>query len=68
MEMIDGPDSGYMEVYSSTCWDCVHRHGQQKCDAFDKIPEEIRNGDNDHTKPYPGDHGIRYEERKRNDV
>jgi len=32
------------------------------CEAFpDGIPDEIAYGDVDHTKPYPGDHGIRFE-------
>lgn len=32
------------------------------CEAFiNGIPEEIAYGKNDHIKPYPGDHGIRYE-------
>ena len=32
------------------------------CKAFpDGIPYEITYGDNDHTKPYPGDHGIQFE-------
>lgn len=33
-----------------------------KCDAFpDGIPEEIFSGEVEHTKPYPGDHGIMFE-------
>ena len=33
-----------------------------RCKAFpDGIPREIGFGDNDHTKPYPGDHGIQYQ-------
>jgi len=32
------------------------------CSAFSKgIPAEIAYGDNDHTKPYPGDNGIQFE-------
>lgn len=32
------------------------------CRAFPKgIPDEIAYGDNDHTKPYPGNQGIQYE-------
>lgn len=31
------------------------------CEAFpDGIPTEILSGENDHIKPYPGDHGITY--------
>lgn len=33
-----------------------------KCKAFPKgIPEVIIDNEHDHTKPYPGDNGIRYE-------
>lgn len=32
------------------------------CEAFpDGIPDEIAYGDNTHTSPYPGDHGIQFE-------
>ena len=32
------------------------------CDAFpDGIPAAIAYGENPHTTPYPGDHGIRFE-------
>ncbi len=41
-----------------------HEIGQvPACDAFPKgIPDEIAYGDNLHLKPYPGDHGIQFEE------
>ena len=33
------------------------------CKAFpESIPNEIAYGDNDHTKPFPGDNGIQFEE------
>ena len=33
------------------------------CDAFaDGIPVPIQANKHDHSKPYPGDHGIRYEQ------
>jgi len=34
---------------------------KRKCRAFSEIPLPIWNGDNDHTKPYPGDNGIRFD-------
>lgn len=62
-------------IYSPTCLPCKHFHRQNeikfdslkpihehKCDAFpDRIPDEIWRGDNDHKKPYTGDHGIQFE-------
>jgi hypothetical protein len=36
--------------------------GIHVCDVFpDGIPDEICQGDNNHTKPYPGDNGIHFE-------
>jgi hypothetical protein len=36
--------------------------GIHVCKAFPQgIPNEIANGDNPHTKPYPGDGGITFE-------
>ncbi len=57
------------------CWErkCMHYIGvvqpdgtelteTNSCDAFPNgIPLEIAYGDNDHTKPYPGDNGIQFE-------
>jgi hypothetical protein len=40
-------------------------NGGKKCKAFpDGIPEDILTGVLDHTKEYPGDHGIQFEENK----
>jgi hypothetical protein len=44
------------------CLRCRHYRGRTKCAAFpDGIPERILDGKSDHTRPYPGDNGIRFE-------
>jgi len=45
------------------CHECVHYFGPFRCDAFPDrdIPLEIFSGEFDHTEPYPGDHGVRFE-------
>ena len=51
-------------VFSPTCTLCLHLTdlGARQCKAFPGgIPLPIWNGDNKHTAPYAGDHGIRYE-------
>jgi hypothetical protein len=44
------------------CLSCIHLHDDLlRCDAFPEgLPEYIRQGHFDHTKPYDGDHGIQY--------
>ena len=37
----------------------------RRCEAFEYIPYEIWDGKVDHRKPYPGDHGLTFRERKR---
>ena len=51
---------------SDQCARCAHYHmGQFTCDDFpDRIPDEIFTGLVDHSKRYPGDHGIRFEPYK----
>lgn len=54
------------------CLDCRHLHKppaeggfRYTCDAFpDAIPREILVAEHDHNKPFPGDHGIRFEPKK----
>lgn len=57
-------------IYSPVCNLCKHfsirgsiDSGVPVCNAFpDGIPAEIWQGDNNHTKPYPGDHGIQFDQ------
>lgn len=56
--------------YSEICTNCKHfdlstdTGKTRRCDAFPKgIPNEIWLGENDHQKPYPGDHGILHEKK-----
>ena len=46
---------------SLQCYECKHYIDGVTCMAFEKIPEEIYTGEFDHTEPYPGDQGYRYE-------
>lgn len=65
-----------MVFYSPVCSNCKNFRGldmdiqaepgldgpRQTCNAFPyKIPDEIWDGENPHTAPYPGDNGIRFE-------
>ena len=44
------------------CAFCIHLKKGLKCKAFPKgIPEKIITGEHDHTKPFKGDNGIRFE-------
>lgn len=48
--------------YSVVCTFCKNLRTGQTCRAYPKkIPEAIWSGDNKHTEPFPGDHGIRFE-------
>lgn len=50
-------------VYSPVCSLCRHldRSGERRCAAFpDSIPLVIWTGQNNHRKPFPGDHGIQF--------
>lgn len=57
-----------MTVGVPICWTCknyTQDPTKNTCKAFpDEIPEAIYLGRVKHTKPYPGDNGIQYEEKK----
>ena len=49
-------------MQSTQCLTCKHSIGLLRCDAFpDGIPTAIITGEYDHTQPYKGDKGIRWE-------
>jgi hypothetical protein len=62
MIVLDDSDS-ILGVFSSVCTFCVHSEmGERVCSAFPNgIPDVIWTGEHDHTTPYPGDNGIRFE-------
>lgn len=59
-------DADDVPVYSPVCSFCRHLNpgGARKCKAFpkeDSIPLAIWTGENPHTAPVEGDHGIQFE-------
>ena len=53
--------------YSLVCTFCAHLRDSElrTCDAFPNgIPREIWLEENDHRKPYLGDNGIQFEQRR----
>lgn len=49
-------------MQSTQCLNCKNYLGALTCRAFpDGIPEKIVTGQFDHTQPYEGDNGIRFE-------
>lgn len=57
-------DGDYASGLPLVCIDCLHYDPEKvyHCAAFPKerIPLPIWLGENDHTRPYPGDKGIRF--------
>lgn len=61
-EKFVGGEATGMVAVESQCQTCTHNRGNGKCTAFPEgIPVGFLTGDFDHSKPYPGDNGIRYE-------
>lgn len=57
-----------LRLVNPPCATCKHRSKVFAgiCLAFpDGIPSEILSGENDHKKPFKGDHGIQYEPIKK---
>ena len=58
-------DGGYADMetdLSVQCATCKNIGYSLTCEAFPEgIPEEIQQGKHDHTQPFPGDNGIRFE-------
>lgn len=55
-------------VVATPCATCAHytKNGKKSfvCRAYpDGIPDVIINGEVDHRKPHPGDHGIQYDKK-----
>lgn len=50
------------DVRISQCAYCRHKRSGPTCTAFpDGIPTAILSNGHDHRRPYPGDHGVRFE-------
>jgi hypothetical protein len=53
-------------IYGTLCMECRHVLGARRCAAYpDGIPREILLEEYDHRKPFPGDNGIQFEQRKK---
>ena len=58
-----------LDFFVSSCQTCkwLNLEEPTRCAAYPRgrgIPEIIRFGDNPHTSPYKGDHGIQYEPKE----
>ena len=64
-DKLDGPDTRWEWMhFSKICTHCSNMTDivGRRCRAFpDGIPRPIWLGENNHKKPYPGDHGIRFD-------
>lgn len=47
---------------SMQCISCKHYKGLHRCEAYSEgIPIQIFTGEHDHTNPFEGDNGVRFE-------
>lgn len=61
----------HIPTFSSVCSRCRHKIARphRTCTAFpDGIPMKIWLGQNDHTRSYRGDHGIRFAQLRPEDI
>ncbi len=58
-----GKNTEHTSHASIVCGLCAHlsKTKHRQCKAFEHIPDEIWEGDNYHTSPFPGDHGVLFE-------
>lgn len=56
----------HLESVVPQCHGCIHyQEGTLVCSAFpERIPGVILINEHDHSNPYPGDNGIRFERKK----
>jgi hypothetical protein len=50
----------------SPCYSCLNYKSGFSCNAFERIPDIILTGYNDHRSPFPGDGGIQFEKKPDN--
>lgn len=53
--------------FTPVCFDCIHFEGmvegKPRCKAFPEgIPRDLMKQDAKHDEPYPGDHGVHFEQ------
>ena len=56
-------DGAFTNPCHPACNSCKHYIlGTVSCKAFERIPDEVLNCENDHKLPIAGDHGIQWEQ------